>query len=105
MATTKTTTKTAAKTKPKGARELAAEILAENAGGPLPMKELAAEVVRRSKTLRGKTPEATASAHIYTVAKAGKTSGSSPPGRSPCSRRPRRRRPRSPARRRASRTA
>lgn len=59
-------------TKKPTAREVAVEILREKGGGPMRVAELAKLVVESGKTkLKGKTPEATAAAHIYTAAKAG----------------------------------
>lgn len=55
-------------TKSKGAKAIAVEIL-RRADGPLPMKEIAARVLAsKSCHLKGKTPQATIAAQLYTEA-------------------------------------
>jgi hypothetical protein len=51
-------------------RQAAIDYLRENGGGPLPVKDVTAEAAKRAG-LKGKTPQATVAAMIYTGAKKG----------------------------------
>jgi hypothetical protein len=53
-------------------KQAAIEILREK-GGPMPVKQLCEEAVKRAPGMKGKTPTATIAATIYTAAKKGKT--------------------------------